>query len=191
MRLKWSKLIPLMGGILLAGCASWYDAQVNTPSSYHVPQKLDESYNISGRFLIVTAESKDYYGNFNWQRESGNDALAFMSPLGNTVAQINIESGVATLINSNGTHYSGRNLDNLMQEQLGFALPLNYLHYWIQGVPLPQYPVQDKLTSGFSQLNWQVEYLSYQDENHPHILALHNSQMRIKMVINWPESQTN
>ena len=184
-------LVPLVLALFSSGCASWYDAQVATPSTYHAPQRLDDSYSISGRFLIVTAESKDYYGNYSWQRESGNDLLAFVSPLGNTVAQITIESGMATLVNSDGKRYSVSDLSTRMQAQLGFTLPLNYLHYWIQGVPLPQYPVQNQLASGFSQLDWQIEYLSWQDSNHPHILALHNRQMRIKMVIDWPESSTN
>lgn len=187
---RWT-IVPLLLGLLSSGCASWYDAQVAAPSTYHAPQQLDADYNISGRFLIVTAESKNYYGNYSWQRESGNDTLAFVSPLGNTVAQISIESGVTTLVNSDGKRYSGSDLNAMMQQQLGFTLPLNYLHYWIQGVPLPQYQVQNQLASGFSQLDWQIEYLSWQDSNHPHILALHNHQMRIKMVIDWPESSTN
>lgn len=182
-------LILLLGFVLsLGGCASWYDTQVTTPANYHQPLQLDESYNISGRFLISTPESKDYYGNFNWQHESGNDNLAFMSPLGNTVAQIVVESGLATLT-TGGESYSGRNLDAMMMQQLGFSLPLNYLHYWIQGVPLPQYKVQDHLVSGFDQLGWKIEYLSWQDSNHPQVLLVQKNALRIKMVMNWPESE--
>lgn len=180
-------LLTLVGSLLLlSGCASWYDVNVAQPASYHQPLNLDESYNISGRFSIVTPQ-KDYYGNFNWQHESQNDVLDFMSPLGNTVAQIRVESNIASLNNGN-QEYSGQNLDSMMQEQLGFTLPIAYLHYWIQGVPLPQYPVQDKLASGFSQLAWQVEYLQWQDQNHPQIVQVSKPDLRIKLVINWPES---
>ena len=111
-----------------------------------------------------------------------------MSPIGNTVARISVESGIATLA-TGGNSYTGRNLDAMMQQQLGFILPLSYLHYWIQGVPLPQYKVQNQLKSGFSQLNWQVEYLKWQDINHPEVLVIHKDNLRIKMLINWPESE--
>lgn len=177
----------LLIGIALSGCASWYDTKVAQPAVYHQPLQVDDNYNISGRFSIVTAQ-KDYYGNFNWQRESGDDHLAFMSPLGNTVAQITVESGVATLDNGSQV-YSGHNLDQMMQEQLGFSLPINYLHYWLQGIPLPQYPVQNRLNSGFSQLNWKIEYLSWQDQNHPQIVQVSNSDLRIKLIIEWPEAE--
>lgn len=179
----------LLACLSLSGCASWYDTQVDKPAEYHQPLQIDEDYDISGRFSIVTPQ-KDYYGNFNWQRESGEDELAFMSPLGNTVARIVVESGVATLT-TGGESYSGHNLDQMMQEQLGFSLPINYLHYWLQGIPLPQYPVQNRLNSGFSQLNWKVEYLSWQDTNHPQIVQVSNTNLRIKLIIMWPESESS
>lgn len=177
----------LLMSLALSGCASWYDTQVAQPAEYHQPLQVDENYNISGRFSIVTPQ-KDYYGNFNWQRESGDDHLAFMSPLGNTVAQIVVESGIATL-NNGSQVYSGHNLDQMMQEQLGFSLPVNYLHYWLQGVPLPQYQVQNRLNSGFGQLNWKIEYLSWQDRNHPKIVQVSNDNLRIKLIIEWPEAE--
>lgn len=188
--MRINRLIGVMGLTLVAvsGCASWYDVKVDQPASYHQPIAIDESYNISGRFSIVTPQ-KDYYGNFNWQHESQSDVLDFMSPLGNTVARITVESSVATLDNGS-QKYSGSNLDQIMIEQLGFSLPINYLHYWIQGVPLPQYPVQNQLTSGFSQLSWQIEYLSWQDQNHPQVVQVSKPDLRIKLMMNWPESES-
>lgn len=185
MRKLW--WIVLLTSLNLSGCASWYDTQVEKPAEYHQPLKIDQDYDISGRFSIVTSQ-KDYYGNFNWQRESGDDSLSFMSPLGNTVAQIVVESGIATLTTS-GESYSGHNLDQMMQEQLGFSLPINYLHYWLQGIPLPQYPVQNRLNSGFSQLNWKIEYLSWQDTNHPQIVQVSKDGLRIKLIIIWPDTK--
>lgn len=168
--------------VSLTACASFYDKQVATPAVYHSPMQIDESYNISGRFSIRTA-SKNYYGNFNWEHDSRNDILDFMSPVGTTVAQIKIESNIATLKTDDKT-YTGKNLEQMMQERLGFVLPVAYLHYWIQGVPLPTYPVAGNLTSGFSQLNWQVEYLTWEDSNHPQIVQVSRNDLRIKLLIN-------
>lgn len=170
--------------INLVGCASFYDKTVDQPAEYHSPQQVDASYNIDGRFSIVNAE-KNYYGNFTWEHSLDYDKLSLNSPLGNSVAVITVESGVAELQTSNG-HYSGGNLDELLQQQLGFSLPLAYLHYWVQGIPLQNYPVENKLTSGFQQLGWKVEYLQWQDNNHPEILQLVNDNLRIKLLIaNW------
>lgn len=176
--------IILVAIIGLSSCASWYDVKVDQPAAYHAPTQIDNNYNIDGRFTIRTA-SKDYYGNFNWQHESANDVLAFMSPLGSTVAKIVVESDVATLTTEDNESYSGSDLDQMMNKQLGFSLPLQYLHYWIQGIPLPNYPVNDRLSSGFEQLGWKIEYLRWQDNNHPQIVQVSKADLRIKLLINW------
>lgn len=179
----------LISVISLVGCASFYDENVQNPDAYHAPQKLDESYNISGRFSIITSK-KDYYGNFNWLHESSSDQLYLMSPLGNAVAKISVESNISTLETSNGK-YSGDDLDSLLEQQLGFTLPINYLHYWVQGVPLPQYAISHQLKSGFSQLQWNIEYLRWVDINHPQIVQVSNPDLRIKLLIDWPESDSS
>ena len=181
--MKSSLVSGLVLSVLLGGCASFYDNVVSQPPVYHQPLVVVESYTISGRFSIKSAAKNDY-GNFNWHHESANDLLEFRSPIGTTVAQIQVVNNIATLSTA-GETYSGAGLEQLMQQQLGFSLPLNYLHYWIQGIPLPQYPLQQRLASGFRQLNWKIEYLSWQDVNHPQIVQLSNANLRIKLLINW------
>lgn len=168
---------------MLSGCASFYDRQVSNPDLYHKPVTIDNNFNISGRFSIITS-NKNYYGNFEWQHESSLDNLALVTPLGNTVAQITVESSIATLKTNDDT-YRGDDLDELLTKQLGFTLPINYLHYWVQGVPLPQYPVESSLNSGFKQLGWNIEYLKWQDENHPEIVQVSKPNLRIKLLTNW------
>lgn len=184
----YSKLTLLMYAAVLSlsGCASFYDTTVSNPDIYHKPQNVDTSYNIDGRFSIINHQ-KDYYGNFNWQHESDFDSLSLMSPLGNAVAKITVESSVAILETSDGK-YSGTDLDELLIRQLGFTLPVSYLHYWVQGIPLPNYPVESSLSSGFSQLNWNIEYLRWQDVNHPQIVQVSNKDLRIKLLINWSDN---
>ena len=167
----------------LSGCASFYDSKVEHPENYHQPVQIDDHYNISGRFFIKARE-KNYYGNFTWQRESAHDVLDFMSPIGTTVARIEVESTIASL-STGGKTYTGNSLAQMMEQQLGFSLPLSYMHYWLQGIPLANYPVQNRLDSGFSQLNWKIEYLRWQDLNHPQIVQLSNADLRIKLFINW------
>ncbi len=176
-------LVPMIASVL-TGCASYYDATVDKPAVYHQPVKIDEDFSISGRFSIKT-DQKNYYGNFDWNHESGNDVLNFNSPVGTTVAQIKVESGIAELTDEDNNTYTGKNLDQLMIARLGFSLPMNYLHYWIQGVPLPAYPVDSKLDSGFTQLGWKVEYLSWSDTNHPQIVQVTKDSLRIKLLTNW------
>ncbi|MEN9946915.1 MAG: outer rane lipoprotein LolB [Pseudomonadota bacterium] len=167
----------------LSSCASWYDQQVDQPAKYHQPQIIESSFAVNGRFIIRTAE-KNSYGNFSWQHQVNSDLIDLISPLGNSVARISVESGFGKLILENGKTYSGTDLSQIMNEQLGFSLPLNYLHYWLQGIALPNLPTS-YTHSGFNQLGWQIEYLSWQDSNHPYIVQLIHNGLRIKLLVQW------
>ena len=165
----------------LSACASFYNVSVEKPAQYVQPITIESDFNISGRFFIKTAKKNDY-GNFTWDKAQNSESLAFRTPIGQTVAQITIESGVATLATKDKI-YSGEDLDTMMQNHLGFTLPMSQLHYWIKGVPLPDEPVTQKLTSGFVQLGWNVEYLQWHDPSHPHIIRCSKEDLVIKLLI--------
>ncbi|MDD3266432.1 MAG: lipoprotein insertase outer membrane protein LolB [Burkholderiales bacterium] len=167
----------------LTSCASYYDMPVENAANYHKPTSVDKNYDIGGRFSIITPKD-NYYGNYSWQHDATSDHLSMFSPIGTVVANITVESEVATLETSDGV-YKGKDLDALLIKQLGFTLPVNYLHYWVQGIPLPESPITNQLKSGFTQLGWDVEYLKWADDNHPYIMQISNSQMKVKLLINW------
>lgn len=183
--MKYLKFIFMMFLLFSSyGCASFYDATPDKPvTTYTKPTTIDQSFDISGRFIIKQPE-KNSYGNFTWNKAAESEVLNFNTPLGQTVAQITIESGVATLT-AQGKTYTGDNLDAMMQEKLGFVLPMNYLHYWIQGVGLPNVPVTKQLVDGFVQLGWNVEYLQWSDSNHPQIVQCSKDDLVIKLLIEW------
>ncbi len=174
-----------MCSVILISCASFYDVNVAKPQAYKQPDKFMEQFDLSGRFLIKNA-SKTYYGNFSWWRESGVEELDLNSPIGQTIAQIKIESGVA-ILTANGKAYTGDNLDVVMQQNLGFSLPLSYLYYWVQGFKLPDYPIENLLESGFTQLGWRVEYLSWDDKvtHLPQVIQCSQGDLSIKLVNKW------
>lgn len=169
--------------LFLSSCASYYEMHVENVADYHKPVNVDQSYDIGGRFSIVTPKD-NYYGNYSWQHDLNSDKLSMFSPIGTVVANITVESEIATLETSDGV-YKGKDLDALLIKQLGFTLPVNYLHYWVQGIPLPKYPITNQLKSGFTQLGWNVEYLKWEDDNHPYIMQISNDEMKVKFLINW------
>ena len=169
--------------LLLSSCASFYDVTIEKPAEYVQPIAIESDFNISGRFFIKTSK-RDNYGNFTWDKSGNDESLAFRTPIGQTVAQITIESGSATLTTKDKV-YSGEDLETMMQNHLGFILPMSQLHYWIKGVPLPSAPVTNKLTSGFVQLGWRIEYLQWVDPNHPHVIRCSKDDLVIKLLIDW------
>ena len=170
--------------LFLSACASFYNIESSKPLTvYNRPVVVPNDFNISGRFSIKTKD-KYNYGNLTWSRVGDIEELDFISPLGQTFARIKIESGNINLTTNNDT-YTSEDLDDLMIRQLGFVLPLNYLHYWILGVEFPGIIVTEKLVDGFIQLGWKVEYLEWVDKNHPKIIMCSKDDLIIKLLIEW------
>ncbi len=167
---------------ILNGCASFYEVSADAPPPHYTkPAVIAQSFDIAGRFSIKST-SKNNYGNFTWTKDAAKEELNFNTPLGQTVAQIIIESGIATLVTKDQT-YSGSDLDELMEDKFGYILPMTYLHYWMQGVSLPDVPITEELTDGFVQLGWRVEYLQWIDANHPQIVQCTKDDLVIKFLI--------
>lgn len=176
-------LIVISLGFILNACASFYNPTVEKPTPYKKPLVVDKDFDISGRFSIKTSQ-KNEYGNFTWTKIESSENLELRSPIGNTVAKITVESGIVTL-NTQDKIYSGNDLDSLLQQNLGFVLPMESLHYWIQGIELPNVPIDKKLNDGFSQLGWDIEYLSWSDPNHPKVIQCTKGDLVIKLLLNW------
>lgn len=178
------KLTIFFFSLALSGCASFYDVKPDQPvQAYVKPKAIDQNFDISGRFNVKQPDQSSY-GNFSWVKQGDNEVLSFKTPLGQTVAQITIESGIPTLT-KDGETYTGDDFDDVMDENLGFTMPMNYLHFWIQGVPVPNEPVTKQLHDGFVQLGWNVEYLQWKDSNHPQIIQCTKNNLVLKLLIEW------
>lgn len=175
-------ILSLASIILISSCASFYDKDGNENLAYNKPTQIDKTFNLSGRFNIKTSKD-NYYGNFAWDKTESNEILNLNTPLGSTVARITIDNNLVTL-QTKDEELSGNDLDEMMQKNLGFSLPLDSMHAWVQGIPLNQYPHTPN-TNGFSQLGWKIEYLSWSDNNHPALVRLSDNDLIVKLIIKW------
>lgn len=107
--------------------------------------------------------------NLTWlQKNNGQYEMSILNPLtSGVVAQLN-GSDTAVTLQANGKTYQAANAEHLLQNQLGVALPLQGMQYWIRGIPAPNIPIaQVKLdTQGrpeiLQQAGWQIEYSGWQ-----------------------------
>ncbi len=174
----------------LVGCASMYDPIDVAHTKYTTPVNIDNNFDISGRFFvknIINNKPTSQYGNFNWSYENNTnnktiETITFNTPIGQTVAKIIITNNNPVLY-INKTSYKGDDLNLLMTQNLGFNIPITQLHYWLQGVPIPNIQIDKHTTYGFYQLNWNVEYLDWHDVAHPKIIKITNQDITIKLVL--------
>lgn len=180
----FNRLLLTIIAMLIANCASFYDISDATHNKYTSPKAVDNNFNISGRFFIKTITDNEY-GNFSWYKNENKEELNFNTPLGQTIAKIIIESTTAALHTGNKKIYSGANLDLLMLNNLGFSIPVRYLHYWMQGVALPGISVDGYTMYGFTQLGWKIEYLEWYNNKYPKIVKISKDNITIKLLLQW------
>jgi outer membrane lipoprotein LolB len=98
----------------------------------------DRAY--SGRFAVTTAfgeQRENVSGRFNLEIRGPQQMVELASPLGTTVARVEIEPGGARATGAQMQEVRGADADALTQQLLGWPLPVSGLADWIEGRPVP------------------------------------------------------
>ena len=99
----------------------------------------DRAY--SGRFAVTTAfeeQRENVSGRFTLEIRGPQQIVELASPLGTTVARIEIEPGGARATGARMQEVRGADADALTEQLLGWPLPVSGLADWIEGRPVPQ-----------------------------------------------------
>ena len=150
---------------VLAGCATT-TASLNQATvgdyrdSIDLTGKLSVNYQKDGRLESIT-------GSFNWEQRPGAIDVALISPLGQTVATINVTPNAATLIQGGEPPRSAADIDSLTQQTLGWPLPVSGLRDWLQGYALDEAgqrfrasPARNTVTT---KDGWRLRFVEWQD----------------------------
>jgi outer membrane lipoprotein LolB len=159
--------------VALAGCASVKPQGPSTSNAAtSVTAQTSRAY--QGRFAIQyndqNGQQRNAYGNFSWQETGDTVTLQLRNPLGQTLAIVTSSPSAATLELPNRQPLTADNVTTLMQDALGFALPVEGLRYWLQPSPAPtsrakteKDPEQPSRLKQITQDGWTVDYLAYAD----------------------------
>jgi outer membrane lipoprotein LolB len=165
--------LAVAAAIALAGCASVKpQGPSTTNAATSVTAQTSRAY--QGRFAIQyndqNGQQRNAYGNFTWQETGDTVTLQLRNPLGQTLAIVTSSSASATLELPNRQPLTADNVSTLMQNALGFALPVEGLRYWLQPSPAPtsrakteKDPEQPSRLKQITQDGWTIDYLAYAD----------------------------
>ncbi|EIF28658.1 outer membrane lipoprotein LolB [Burkholderia sp. Ch1-1] len=157
--------------VALAGCASVKPQGPSTSNAAtSVTAQTSRSY--QGRFAVQyddqNGQQRNAYGNFSWQETGDTVTLELRNPLGQTLAVVTSSPASATLELPNRQPLTADNVSTLMQNALGFALPVEGLRYWLQPSPAPtsrarteKDPDQPSRLKEITQDGWTIDYLAY------------------------------
>jgi outer membrane lipoprotein LolB len=186
-------LLPLvMLGV--GGCANLPAPQPQAePAAYrqHL-QRLSEinAFSLSGRMAVQT-EKRGFSGSLRWKHTEEEDRFALYSPLGAQVAEIISDTGGVTLTTSDRKAYAAEDAETLLQQTMGWSLPLTGLSDWVLGRPAPgTYEMvgwdEKGRLSRLNQDGWQIEFPSYltqDDTDLPGKILLRSPKLDLKLLV--------
>jgi outer membrane lipoprotein LolB len=153
----------LFGLAMLGGCT----LSPSRPASVARPANSESAaFALNGRVSIKHLEERHSAG-LHWKHQAQSDEILLLTPLGQTAARVYRDDGHATL-DEGGKHYQDADAESLMQQVLGWHLPLGGLHYWVLGRAEPGVPAQiERAGNGqisvLRQDGWEVRFLRYAD----------------------------
>ena len=128
----------------------------------------DRAY--SGRFAVTTAfgeQRENVSGRFNLEIRGPQQIVELSSPLGTTVARVEIEPGGARATGGQMQEVRGADADALTQQLLGWPLPVSGLVDWIEGRPVPTRAARVEREGGrvvlLEQDGWTIRLPEYSE----------------------------
>jgi outer membrane lipoprotein LolB len=150
--------------LLTGGCSTI------TPSfEGQLAPRYHASISMAGRLSVQYQQygkPQSLQGKFSWTQSGDTTSIALLSPLGQTMAQIEIAPGQASLQQAGEPLRVAADIGELTTQTLGWPMPVAGLRNWLQGfaaedhgntsVTMPVAP------SSFSSDGWQVRFVSWQ-----------------------------
>ncbi|MBI3479137.1 MAG: outer membrane lipoprotein LolB [Nitrosomonadales bacterium] len=180
------RLLLVLGLAMLSGCASLQPAQAPTVRPSH-PETAP--FEMSGR-VSINHQGERHTAGLHWTHRAQSDEILLLTPLGQTVARIYRDDSHATL-DDGKQRYQDADVESLMQQVLGWHLPLAGLHQWVLGLPVADVPAQterggDGRVSLLYQDGWEVRYLRFADsqpDSLPSRLQLNRENLQMQLLI--------
>ncbi|MFZ6849849.1 lipoprotein insertase outer membrane protein LolB [Undibacterium sp. RuRC25W] len=134
------------------------------------PRIYQKSIQLSGKISVryeKNGKPEQLPGSFEWDQNGSNLHITLLSPLGQTVARITQDEQRAILEQDGQAPRYAQNLNQLLQDHLGWALPVAGMRDWLQGFTLQADGTRQALSRIDQQLDsdgWTLRYVSWQQD---------------------------
>ncbi len=148
-----------------------------------------QQWNIAGAFSI-RQPNKSVIASYDWEQKGQNYRIHIQSSLDIYSVNIAGQPGRVTLWRSAKEYFTAQTPEQLMQQQLGWQLPVSSLYYWLRGLPAPgnyhgQWDSYGHLIQ-LSQAGFTVQfshYLSLNGVDVPQMLQISNPRVAMRIAI--------
>lgn len=149
-----------------------------------------DGWEINGK-IGIRAPKDSGSGTLYWLQRQDYYDIRLSGPLGRGAARLTGRPGDVSLEVANQGRYQATTPEELLEQQLGWKLPVSHLSWWVRGLPAPDSKSQLTLDgnsrlAGLAQDGWTVEYLSYAEQNGywlPERIKLHGQDLDVTLVV--------
>ncbi|WP_354329654.1 MULTISPECIES: lipoprotein insertase outer membrane protein LolB [unclassified Undibacterium] len=155
--------------LTLSGCAST-PRQTNASPD----RQYQENLQITGRISVQYQQNdkeQTLPGSFEWQQTATSTNITLLSPLGQVIATIQqTPTGASMQQAGKATRYAS-DLDSLLNDSLGWALPVSGLRDWLQGFSLDTQGKRIALKTDDNTVldadGWHLRYVTWNLDSTP------------------------
>lgn len=160
------RVLLLTISVLLGACSSLPPA--GTALSVHPYQDaLTMNGRLSVRYLQAGKE-QSVQGKFSWTQTRDNISIVLFSPLGQTMAKIEIAPDFASLQRAGEAVQRASDVSELTTRLLGWPLPVSSLRDWLQGYVRDtngtRLAARSDALQNLGNDGWQARYVSWQGD---------------------------
>lgn len=156
-----------------------------------------ETWGLLGKISLDDGEQGGS-GKLRWDVKPGHSELNFHGAMGRGAWQLQAGPQGARLKMADGTEQSAANVNELIQDNVGWPVPLDALHWWVRGLAAPGSAENEEIGSdgllvSLLQFGWNVSFTRYDSVEGvelPVRLTATQNDYRVKLAISrWRMDQ--
>lgn len=154
--LRFAPLLALAAALLwLAGC---------TPGGIQPGVDDERRWQLSGR-LGLRGDGFAESASIHWRQCGPHFDIRLSGPIGQTVARIEGRGDLLSVWINGEAPVVTRDPELLLQQRLGWSIPVRALRYWVRGEAAPgataRFSGSQRQPQAIEQLGWHIDYLDY------------------------------
>lgn len=178
-------IIGLLATVLLTACSTTPDL----PSQPYLKSARSHLYalqqwSLEGR-LALSAKQDSWSANMAWQHQVDNEQIKLSGPLGQGAVLIRLSKDQVVIDRGGKNVQTSAEPEQFIEQQLGMAVPIHSLRYWVVGLPEPGMAFFET-ADGFKQGQWLIAYKEMQSvgkQTMPRKMTVMNGQLRLKVMV--------
>jgi len=162
---RWTLALPLV----LAGCSSFAPPAVSPELAAARPYR--DAIDLSGRLSVhyqSRGQNEAVHGGFAWTQNPERTNIALLSPLGQTLALIDVTPNGAKLTQAGQPARTAADPDALAAQALGWPLPVAGLRQWLQGFGInakgERFVATPQAADVTTRDGWNIRYVDWQND---------------------------